>query len=71
MSSTRHPPYFISNGELVSILNEIAVGKKSKTFTNISMTSLLAHTVAQPTKRRILPKNLSQLVIFVIELAFT
>ena len=36
-----------------------------------SMTSLLAHTVAQSTKRRFLPKNLSQLVIFVIELAFT
>ena len=36
-----------------------------------SMTSLLAHTVAQTTKRRFLPKNLSQLVIFVIELAFT
>ena len=36
-----------------------------------SMTSLLLHTVAQPTKWRFLPKNLSQLVIFVIELAFT
>ena len=36
-----------------------------------SMTSLLVHTVAQPTKPRFLPKNLSQLVIFVIELAFT
>ena len=28
------------------------------------MTSLLAHTVAQPTKWRFLPKNLNQLVIF-------
>ena len=37
----------------------------------VSMTSLLPHTVAQPTKWRFLPKNLSQLVIFVIELAFT
>ena len=37
----------------------------------ISMTSLLAHTVAQPTKWRCLPKNLNQLVIFVIELEFT
>ena len=36
-----------------------------------SMTSLLPHTVAQPTKWRFLPKNLSQLVIFVIGLAFT
>ena len=36
-----------------------------------SMTLLLSHTVAQPTKWRFLPKNLSQLVIFVIELAFT
>ena len=36
-----------------------------------NMTSLLPHTVAQPTKWRFLPKNLSQLVIFVIELAFT
>ena len=40
-------------------------------FVYTSMTSLLAHTVAQPTKWRFLPKNLSQLVIFVIELAFT
>jgi hypothetical protein len=32
------------------------------------MTSVLAHTVAQPTKRIFLPKNLSQLVIFVTEL---
>ena len=37
----------------------------------ISMTSLLAHKVAQPTKWRFLPKNLSQLVIFEIGLAFT
>ena len=36
-----------------------------------SMTSLFAHKVAQPTKWRFLPKNSSQLVIFVIELAFT
>ena len=35
------------------------------------MTSLFAHKVAQPTKWRFLPKNLSQLVIFVIGLAFT
>ena len=51
-----------------------------RTFTNTtwtaenvysSMTSLFAHTVAQPTKWRFLPKNLSQLVIFVIGLAFT
>ena len=39
------------------------------TFILISMTSLLAHTVAEPTKRNFLPKNLSQVVIFVIELA--
>ena len=37
----------------------------------LSMTSLLAHTVAQPTKWRFLPKNLNQLVIFVIGLTFT
>ena len=37
----------------------------------VSMTSLLAHTVAQPTKWRFLHKNLNQLVIFVIGLAFT
>ena len=36
-----------------------------------SMTSLFAHKVAQPTKYRFLTKNLSQLVIFVIGLAFT
>ena len=41
------------------------------TTINSSMTSLLPHTVAQPIKWRFLPKNLSQLVIFVIELAFT
>ena len=35
-----------------------------------SMTSLLAHTVAQATKWRFLPKNLNQLVIFVIGLVF-
>ena len=39
--------------------------------TYISMTSLFAHKVAQPTKWRFLPKNLSLLVILVIELAFT
>ena len=33
----------------------------------ISMTSLFAHNVAQPTKWRFLSNNLSQLVIFVIE----
>ena len=37
----------------------------------ISMTSLFAHKVAQPSKWRFLPKNLSQLVFFVIGLAFT
>ena len=37
----------------------------------VSMTSLLTHTVAQPTNWRFLPKIFSQLVIFVIELAFT
>ena len=36
-----------------------------------SMTSLFAHKVAKPTNWRFLPKNLSQLVIFVIGLAFT
>ena len=36
-----------------------------------SMTSLLANRVAQPTKWRFLPKNLNQLVIFVIGLVFT
>ena len=36
-----------------------------------SMTSLLAHTVAQPTKWRFLPKNSNQLFISIFELAFT
>ena len=36
-----------------------------------SMTSLLPQTVAQPTKWRFLPENLSQLVNFVNEHAFT
>ena len=40
-------------------------------ITSIIMTSLFAHKVAQPTKWRFLPKNLSQLVIFGIGLAFT
>ena len=40
-------------------------------YINNSMTSLFAHKVAQPTKWRFLPKNLNQLVIFVIGLAFT
>ena len=35
------------------------------------MTSLLVHTVAQGTKWRSLPKNLNQLIIFVIGLSFT
>ena len=37
----------------------------------VSMTSLLPHTAAQPTKWRFSPNSLSQLVIFVIGLAFT
>ena len=41
------------------------------TYVAVSMTSLLPHTVAQPTQWRFLRKNLSQLVIFVIELALT
>ena len=43
----------------------------AKTYMETSMTSLFVHKVAQPTKWRFLPKNLSQLVIFVIGLAFT
>ena len=45
--------------------------KLCTTYMLHSMTSLLAHIVAQRTKWRFLPKNLNQLVIFVIELAFT
>ena len=58
----------------MAIFFKLIVEIKKKTFIPyvfISMTSLLPHTVAQPTKWRFLPKNLSQLVIFVIELAFT
>ena len=40
-------------------------------FMYISMTSLSAQKVAQPTKWRFLSKNLNQLVILVIVLAFT
>jgi hypothetical protein len=36
-----------------------------------SMTSLLAHTVAQRTKWRFMSINLNQLVIFVIGIVFT
>ena len=36
-----------------------------------SLTSLLAHTLAQPTKWRFMSKNLSHLVICVINLVFT
>ena len=45
--------------------------QSDKQSIDFSMTSLLPHTVAQPTKWRFLPKNLNQLVIFVIGLAFT
>ena len=41
------------------------------TTTYNSMTSLLPHTVAQPTKWRFLPKNSNQLFISIFELAFT
>ena len=37
----------------------------------VSMTSLFKHKVALYTKWRFLPKNSSQLVVFVIGLAFT
>ena len=40
-------------------------------YMHSSMTSLFVLTVAQPTKWRFLLKNLSALVIFVIELVFT
>ena len=40
-------------------------------YTLISMTLLLAHTVAQPIKWRFMPKNLNQLVISVIGLVFS
>ena len=46
-------------------------GQAAAATAYVSMTSLLPHTVAQPTKWRFLPKNLSHLVIFVIELTFT
>ena len=48
MSNTRHPPYFISNGELVSILNEIAVGKKTKTCMAACMNDLLCGFETRP-----------------------
>ena len=43
---------------------------KDEVVYDSSMTSLFVHKVAQPSKWRFLPKNLSQLVIFVIGLAF-
>ena len=49
----------------------LVLGGEVSTYNNTSMTSLLPLTVAQPTKWRFLPKNSSQLVIFVIGLAFT
>jgi hypothetical protein len=50
--------------DVAMVLNAIfQPGKKSilQNLSNkyVSMTSLLAHTVVQPTKRRFLPKNLS------------
>ena len=56
--------------------NPVSSKKQQKHLPNksckyVSMTSLLANTVAQPTKWRFLPKNLNELVIFVIELVFT
>ena len=47
------------------------LGEFLPSYTLHSMTSLLLHTVAQPTKWRFLPKNSSQLIIFVIGLVFT
>ena len=72
----------IGNFSTGSLLKVIIKGKKtpnldyvihgwSLTYLYGSMTSLLPHTFAQPTKRRFLPKNLSQLDIFVIEHALT
>ena len=43
----------------------------SRICTYSSMTSLFAHKVAQPTKWRFLPKNLSHLAIFVIGIVST
>ena len=53
----------------VGVMGQITVMRFAHTVG--SMTSLLPHTVAHPNKWRFLPKNLSQLVIFEIELAFT
>ena len=65
-----YPSHYSSPSDVVPPI--LSIGHVFKMLQKkASMTSLLAHTVAQSTKRRVLPKNLSHLVIFVIELAFT
>ena len=62
--------HLLGNYNLAMLLSPVCRGKLILVhFINNSMTSLFAHNVAQPTKWRFLPKNLSQLAIFVIGLA--
>ena len=69
MSYKEHKKEIVSQKDLYFKLLPCVI--LSIVFMYSSMTSLLAYTVAQPTKWRFLPKNLNQLVIFVIGLAFT
>ena len=68
------PLFVLRNGSLYAIIRTcsyICTSCLSYIHLCTSMTSLLADTVAQPTKWRFLLKNLNQLVIFVIGLALT
>jgi hypothetical protein len=72
ISAIPHPP--LGNKLHDCSVNEPGFGWRAPGETDpmvSSMTLLLSHTVAQPSKWRFLPKNLRQLFIFVIELAFT
>ena len=64
--STLVAPFYI-----IFLDSQTRLENKMRLFGGISMTSILVHTVAQPTKWRFLSKNFNQLVIFVIGLAFT
>ena len=68
--NTKNSKLSFDQGKAIAILSSQMLSQPSLSLF-ISMTSLFAHKVAQPTKWRLLPKNLSQLIIFVIGLAFT
>ena len=71
LSGKKFDQQFIKRCTIMTLSWQNLCSIYTKDYVENSMTSLFAHKVAQPTKWRFLPKNLSQLVIFVIGLAFT